>query len=120
MHTNPHLETLPDFPFDKLRNLLEGIDPPAGLDPISLAIGEPQQPVPGWVGTIIADNGHLWNKYPPFAGSDDLRNAIAGFQKALSERPEDGPSSFYIDRCKFYMKTPPPNDWDGVWTDRRK
>jgi N-succinyldiaminopimelate aminotransferase len=79
MHTNPHLETLPDFPFDKLRNLLEGIDPPAGLDPISLAIGEPQQPVPGWVGTIIADNGHLWNKYPPFAGSDDLRNAIAGF-----------------------------------------
>ncbi|MBT4710629.1 MAG: GAF domain-containing protein [Alphaproteobacteria bacterium] len=50
----------------------------------------------------------------------DWGNAIAGFQKALSERPEDGPSSFYIDRCKFYMKTPPPNDWDGVWTDRRK
>ena len=46
--------------------------------------------------------------------------AIAGFKKALAERPEDGPSSFYIDRCKYYMASPPPQDWDGVWTDRRK
>jgi hypothetical protein len=44
----------------------------------------------------------------------------AGCQQALAERPEDGPSSFYIDRCKFYMANPPPEYWDGVWTDRRK
>ena len=50
----------------------------------------------------------------------DWDNAIAGFKKALAERPEDGPSSFYIDRCKYYMASPPPQDWDGVWTDRRK
>ncbi len=79
MHINPYLETLPDFPFDRLRALLDGLNPPEGLNPISLAIGEPQQPVPDWVGTIIKDHGHLWNKYPPFTGSDDLRNAIAGW-----------------------------------------
>ena len=46
--------------------------------------------------------------------------AVTSFSKALIERPNDGPSAFYIDRCRFYMKSPPPQDWDGVWTDRRK
>ena len=79
MQTNPHLETLPDFPFDRLRTLLDGIDPAAGLDPIALTIGEPQQPVPDWVSKIVMENAHLWNKYPPFSGSNALRQAAAGW-----------------------------------------
>jgi adenylate cyclase len=26
------------------------------------------------------------------------------------------PSEVYIERCETYMQTPPPPDWDGVWT----
>ena len=79
MKFNPRLETLPDFPFDRLRSLLQGTEPPVGIEPISLAVGEPQQPAPDWVSAIVADHHHLWNKYPPFAGSPDLRQAIAGY-----------------------------------------
>lgn len=76
---NPNLTTLPDFPFDRLKSLLEGIDPPADQAAISLAVGEPQQPVPAFVNQIIAENFHTWNKYPPFSGSPELRAAIAGW-----------------------------------------
>lgn len=79
LNINPNLTVLPDYPFDQLRSLLEGIAPPSDLEQISLAVGEPQQPVPGWVKDIISDNFHTWNKYPPFAGSDALRAAIAGW-----------------------------------------
>ncbi len=27
----------------------------------------------------------------------------------------DKPSSVYLDRCIMYTKTPPPENWDGVW-----
>ena len=38
----------------------------------------------------------------------------------VTKRARNGPSSFYIDRCKFYMKSHLPQDWDGVWTGLRK
>lgn len=79
MKINPRLETLPDYPFDRLRNLLEGINPPDDMTPISLAVGEPQQPVPSWVANIVHDQTHRWNNYPPFAGTPELRAAIAGW-----------------------------------------
>ncbi len=43
-------------------------------------------------------------------------DAIQEFEKALSIRPEDGPSKLYLDRCKNFLKNPPPEDWDGVYT----
>ncbi len=79
MEINPRLETLPDYPFDRLRSLLDGINPPEDIDPISLAVGEPQQPVPALVSDIVRDQAGRWNKYPPFAGSPELREAIAGW-----------------------------------------
>jgi len=36
------------------------------------------------------------------------------FASILDERPEDGPSKIYLERCAYYRKTPPPADWDGV------
>jgi len=36
------------------------------------------------------------------------------FAKALSVDPDDGPSKVYFDRCKHYLKNPPPEEWDGV------
>ena len=41
--------------------------------------------------------------------------AIAGFQKALDVDPEDGPSGVFIERCRGYQQTPPPEAWDAVF-----
>lgn len=85
MKNNPYLEVLPDFPFDRLRGLLEGVEPPAGLEPILLSVGEPQQPIPSFAEAIIARAGDAipgaWNKYPPFRGSPALLEAAAGWLK---------------------------------------
>lgn len=42
--------------------------------------------------------------------------AIKSFEMALKVDPEDGPSKLYLQRAKDYEKTPPPDDWDGVFT----
>lgn len=46
--------------------------------------------------------------------------AIPFFEKALKLVPEDGPSKMYIERCKEYIKNPPPKDWDGVYVMKTK
>jgi adenylate cyclase len=38
------------------------------------------------------------------------------FAAALELRPDDEPSRMYIERCRHYRETPPPEDWGGVWT----
>jgi tetratricopeptide (TPR) repeat protein len=42
------------------------------------------------------------------------------FSKALKLDPEDGPSKVYYARCKHYIKSPPPEDWDGVFVMKTK
>ena len=42
--------------------------------------------------------------------------AIRLFGEALKANPADRPSSLYLQRCEIYRKTPPPDDWDGVWS----
>ena len=37
------------------------------------------------------------------------------FVDALRIDPEDGPSKVYFARCKHYIDSPPPDDWDGVF-----
>ena len=43
-------------------------------------------------------------------------DAIKYFTEALKLDPEDGPSKLYLQRSSDYKKTPPPDDWDGVFT----
>jgi adenylate cyclase len=38
------------------------------------------------------------------------------FSEALKANPADRPSSLYLERCEIYRQTPPPADWDGVWS----
>jgi adenylate cyclase len=38
------------------------------------------------------------------------------FQSILERYPEDGPGRLYVERCQTLEKTPPPEDWDGVYT----
>jgi adenylate cyclase len=42
------------------------------------------------------------------------------FGEALAGHPNDGPTKIYLERCGFYRKHPPPNDWDGVWEMKTK
>ena len=42
--------------------------------------------------------------------------AIRLFSEVLRANPADRPSSLYLDRCEIYRKTPPPENWDGVWS----
>jgi N-succinyldiaminopimelate aminotransferase len=73
---NPALDRLTDYPFDRLRALLGGIEPPAGLEPMIMSLGEPQHEPPAIIADTIAAHAHEWGKYPPIAGSPDLLSAI--------------------------------------------
>jgi adenylate cyclase len=37
------------------------------------------------------------------------------FRSCLELRPEDAPSTIYIERIATFRKEPPPANWDGVW-----
>lgn len=75
---NPRLELLTDYPFDRLRALLDGIAPPAGMAPLMLSIGEPQHAPPALVQQIIAAAPSAqWGKYPPIDGTPGWRRAVA-------------------------------------------
>ena len=44
----------------------------------------------------------------------DWKNADSAFQQVLKISPNDGPTRLYRARCKQYLQSPPPNNWDGV------
>jgi adenylate cyclase len=41
--------------------------------------------------------------------------ALGLFEEALALWRGDGPSRIMAGRCQIYQKTPPPEDWDGVF-----
>jgi adenylate cyclase len=43
------------------------------------------------------------------------QEAIGYFKKALEIYPQDTVVPVFIDRCEYFIKTPPSPDWDGVW-----
>ncbi|MDC0889409.1 hypothetical protein OAS42_02065 [bacterium] len=46
----------------------------------------------------------------------DFEQAINGYKKCLELVPDDGPSRVFLNRCESYLTSPPPQDWDGVFT----
>ncbi len=44
------------------------------------------------------------------------KDALACFQEALELNPNDKPSGLQLERCEHFIESPPPADWDGVWT----
>jgi N-succinyldiaminopimelate aminotransferase len=73
------LDRIPEFPFHRLRTLLDGIDPPGDADPLALSIGEPRHPPPPMLARILADHAGLWNRYPPMDGTPEFRRAVAAW-----------------------------------------
>jgi N-succinyldiaminopimelate aminotransferase len=74
---NPDLERLQTYPFQKLSALLEGAAPPAERTPIALYIGEPKHPTPEFIKRALVDHLDGLAGYPPTAGGEPLRTAIA-------------------------------------------
>ena len=76
---NPRLDLLQPYPFERLRALLAGLAPPAGVAPISLGLGEPQHPTPEIIKEAIRANLAGLSRYPATAGEPALREAIAAW-----------------------------------------
>ena len=60
--------------FARLHDLLAPVQP--GRPPISLAVGEPQHPVPPFVAPVLAANIADFNRYPANRGTDAFRAAV--------------------------------------------
>ncbi|GGH61797.1 succinyldiaminopimelate transaminase [Comamonas phosphati] len=76
---NPLLSRLQPYPFERLRQLFAGIEPPAGLRPISLGIGEPRHATPAFIETALSSELQGLSVYPATAGMPALRQACAGW-----------------------------------------
>jgi N-succinyldiaminopimelate aminotransferase len=61
-------------PFVRLRELLG--DAPPGQSPISLAVGEPQHPIPPFVGAVIAAHVAEFGRYPMNRGLEEFTAAV--------------------------------------------
>jgi N-succinyldiaminopimelate aminotransferase len=74
---NPNLSHLQPYPFERLAKLFEGATPPAQLQPVSLSIGEPRHPTPGFITEEVITHLHGLSRYPVTRGIPELRAAIA-------------------------------------------
>lgn len=61
-------------PFARLNDLLAPITP--GKPPINCAVGEPQHPVPSFVGPTLDANIGDFGRYPANKGTDEFRRAV--------------------------------------------
>ena len=78
---NPDLERLHTYPFQKLRALLDGSQPPPGRVPVPLHVGEPRHPTPAFIKQALIEQLDGLSNYPQTLGSDALREAIAAWLK---------------------------------------
>ena len=76
---NDAFNRLTGYPFDRLRALLDPIEPAPGQTPLIMSLGEPQHRPPDIIARIITDNATDWGRYPPTAGTRDHLDAIAAW-----------------------------------------
>jgi N-succinyldiaminopimelate aminotransferase len=74
---NPGLARLQTYPFERLRGLLADASAPAGLQNISLSIGEPKHAPPAFVLETLKANLNQLDSYPATRGLPQLRAAMA-------------------------------------------
>ncbi|HEX5843581.1 MAG TPA: succinyldiaminopimelate transaminase [Pseudomonas sp.] len=76
---NNALQQLQPYPFEKLRALLGGVQPPAHKPAIALSIGEPKHRSPAFVAEALSANLEQLAVYPTTLGIPALREAIANW-----------------------------------------
>ena len=64
-------------PFVRLTELIAGIEP--GKPAINLSVGEPQHPIPSFVGPTIAAHLNEFGRYPANKGIEPFRRAVAAW-----------------------------------------
>lgn len=85
---NSRLELLSDYPFQRLRALLDREPLPAGLSAINLSIGEPQHPLPDFVAPIMARDPGSLGRYPTPNATPEFRAACADWLHRRYRLPE--------------------------------
>lgn len=75
---NPLLDRLHAYPFEKLRALYAGLQPPT-IRPINLSIGEPKHRTPELIRNALCENLDGLASYPSTLGTVMLRQAIASW-----------------------------------------
>ena len=76
---NTDLSRLQRYPFEKLAELKQGLEPPAQLDHIALSIGEPRHSSPRFVIDSLIAHLHQLSTYPSTRGIEALRETIAAW-----------------------------------------
>ena len=74
---NSRLDAMRDSPFRRLAALISATNPRSNVKPIDLSVGEPQHQPPEFIRSIINSRSDTWNRYPPIAGTPELRKACA-------------------------------------------
>ena len=90
---NPDLAQLQAYPFQRLRNLLQGVPPAADFTPINLSIGEPKHATPALIRDALLQHLDGLSHYPATQGSDDLRQAIARWLEQRYRIPQINPQT---------------------------
>ncbi|MDH4567792.1 succinyldiaminopimelate transaminase [Pseudomonas sp. BN414] len=85
---NDALNHLQPYPFEKLRALLAGAQPPAEKKAIALSIGEPKHRSPAFVAEALSANLDQMAVYPTTLGVPALREAIAQWCERRFKVPE--------------------------------
>ncbi|MCC6208649.1 MAG: succinyldiaminopimelate transaminase [Gammaproteobacteria bacterium] len=74
---NPDLARLQPYPFERLARLKHGVRPAADKSALSLAMGEPKHPPPGFIAEELITHLHGLEQYPLTRGTAELRASIA-------------------------------------------
>lgn len=64
-------------PFVRLTDLIAGIEP--GKPAINLSVGEPQHPIPAFVGPVLSAHLNEFGRYPANKGIEPFRRAVAAW-----------------------------------------
>ena len=76
---NPLLFQLQPYPFERLKQLFAGVQPPAQFQAISLGMGEPRHTTPAFIKDALCANTGGMASYPATAGDLALRTALTGW-----------------------------------------
>jgi len=86
---NPSLSRLQPYPFERLRKLFAGAQPPSDLAHISMSIGEPRHTPPQFVLDALTANLNTLSSYPATLGLPQFRSAVAGWLTRRFSLPQN-------------------------------
>ncbi len=93
--SNPYLDQLHPYPFEKLKKIKETLIPNPSLEHIALSIGEPKHEPPQFVLDVLIENIGKVSNYPTTKGTDTLRETMCDW---ASKRFKLTPNSLTADR----------------------